>query len=1167
MKRVINKSLQAMIVSSMLASGLLAEKNVSAETHNTPEVVEEILGNKLDNQSYPEETRVELESAILNHVNQEFDLANDIYTELLNNQNLPSGLIETLTIFSELAKNNENLTKVVIEELLVKENLTGENISETPLENNNHDSSSGDASSEEDEDPGKEIQPKEAIKREKSEKASLTMHSSSASLTAEALYTNVLGSTNATSAWTAALLFIEEAPNHPKLSEAVNNAAQRVYSMGQSNQRKNNVPNALYYYGLIKDEELVNSTDRANATKNYNVLTQLEDSKSADKLYSDVINATTATNAWNAAMDYKKTYPNHSKLADAVNNAAKRIYSMGLSRQRKDDLSNALYYYELILNEELVEATVRANTTKNYNLLTQTEDENTANKLYNKVMNASTATSAWNAAMEYKDAYPKHSKLAIAINNAAQRVYSMGHSNQRKNDTSNALYFYGLIKDEDLVTESLRTNANNAFNNLSVSGLYESVVNAPNATIAWNRAVEFMEVAPNHSKLSEAVNHAAQRIYSMGLSNYKKGNKSSAVHYFELLIDENRVRADIRFESGKYYRELTGKSNSADEARMFNLVVNASTASGAWKSAENFKEIYPESVLLTEAYNRASQRVYSMAQSSQRNNNESNALYYYGLLKDEELINQTIRSNAEKNYNTISVKTLYNSVINASTASNAWQAALEFRKEHPNEKTKLKNAFQSAGTRLYDIGVSNHKAGKFSAAITYYNLLLAEPVISADVKAEVLFFKTQANKKSTTLYADELLNDSITANTASLAWELAHEGLDTFPQDTRFVNAVEQAGNRIYALGVSNHKKGNFTTAIRYYNQFLGSPYGNENTKEKARHYSSLASNRLYLTNVKVEYTKYDQKLKDAISTQLAMKYGKPQISNNGGWRNATQAEVSYYINPKNSLPNNLNDIETNLSQVRIITNILNVRTGPGTNHPIMSRVYEGEVYSISNETNGWYEITLDNETGWISGETIYTQRNNSVLQFLVLSGSSGISVRDLNLELQGAGILSGQGSTFQKASKAANVNELYLISHAILETGYGSSKLATGILVEEVDGKPVKPRIVYNMFGIGAADSAPERLGSEKAYEEGWFSPEEAIIGGAKWISNSYINNATYKQDTLYKMRWNPSSPGTHQYATDVAWATKQTNSLNVIVNLSQKYDLLLGFDVPLYD
>src|SRR5699024_252320 len=314
-----------------------------------------------------------------------------------------------------------------------------------------------------------------------------------------------------------------------------------------------------------------------------------------------------------------------------------------------------------------------------------------------------------------------------------------------------------------------------------------------------------------------------------------------------------------------------------------------------------------------------------------------------------------------------------------------------------------------------------------------------------------------------------------------------------------------------------------------------------------------------------IKNTEYNYSLNNAIALQLSIKGAKPQMSYNGGWRNATKSEVSQYINPDNQLPKNT-DIEDALSEVEIIANTLNVRSGPGTNYSLINTVSRGEVYTITDERNGWYEIVVKGSKGWVSGSTNYVSRNNSVLQFLILSGSSGISISDLNSELNSAGILKGYGSAFHEASKKANINELYLISHALLETGNGTSQLSTGILVEEINGKPVKPRIVYNMFGIGAVDSNPEKLGAEKAYKEGWFSPREAIIGGAQWISSSYINNPTYKQDTLYKMRWNPERPGLHQYATDVAWASKQTNTLNQIVYLSRKYDLLLSFDIPIY-
>ncbi len=143
------------------------------------------------------------------------------------------------------------------------------------------------------------------------------------------------------------------------------------------------------------------------------------------------------------------------------------------------------------------------------------------------------------------------------------------------------------------------------------------------------------------------------------------------------------------------------------------------------------------------------------------------------------------------------------------------------------------------------------------------------------------------------------------------------------------------------------------------------------------------------------------------------------------------------------------------------------------------------------------------------------------------------------------------------------------------METGHGDSDLATGIKV----GKNSKEELVlvtnnnqsnltdirttYNMFGIGAVDGDAHRQGAFRAYREGWFSPEAAIIGGAKFIGERYIHNA-YNQDTLYKMRWNPANPGYPQYATDIGWAVKQVDQIKKMYSLLD--NPLLHFNIIRY-
>lgn len=199
-------------------------------------------------------------------------------------------------------------------------------------------------------------------------------------------------------------------------------------------------------------------------------------------------------------------------------------------------------------------------------------------------------------------------------------------------------------------------------------------------------------------------------------------------------------------------------------------------------------------------------------------------------------------------------------------------------------------------------------------------------------------------------------------------------------------------------------------------------------------------------------------------------------------------------------------------------------------------------------------------------------------LQHLRLDALAGVSADELNQVLASMGTLDGEGAAFVEASEEQGVNEAYLIAHAFLETGRGTSELAQGVEVglsaEDVpvvltdqnraDVQDVKT--VYNMFGIGAADSCPLECGATTAYQNDWKTPGDAIRGGAAWIRSGYIYNDD-AQNTLYKMKWNPRMHEGHewkQYATDVDWAGKQTGLIGEIYE--QLEDPNYHYDYPAY-
>ncbi|MCU5745210.1 N-acetylglucosaminidase [Staphylococcus sp. SQ8-PEA] len=147
-------------------------------------------------------------------------------------------------------------------------------------------------------------------------------------------------------------------------------------------------------------------------------------------------------------------------------------------------------------------------------------------------------------------------------------------------------------------------------------------------------------------------------------------------------------------------------------------------------------------------------------------------------------------------------------------------------------------------------------------------------------------------------------------------------------------------------------------------------------------------------------------------------------------------------------------------------------------------------------------------------------------LKHMDISEKVALSKKEINHLLKGKGILEGEGQAFLDAQDKYEVNALYLVSHAQLETGNGESQLAYGLK----DGN----KRYYNFFGIGAFDENALHHGNSYAKKHNWTSPRKAIMGGAEFVRHHYFEN---QQLSLYEMRWNPRQPGTHQYASDINW------------------------------
>ena len=185
---------------------------------------------------------------------------------------------------------------------------------------------------------------------------------------------------------------------------------------------------------------------------------------------------------------------------------------------------------------------------------------------------------------------------------------------------------------------------------------------------------------------------------------------------------------------------------------------------------------------------------------------------------------------------------------------------------------------------------------------------------------------------------------------------------------------------------------------------------------------------------------------------------------------------------------------------------------------------------------------------------------NVDCFQLMSLHYVGGVSAAGLNSFLSGT--LTGKGQVFIDAGRLYDINPVYLAMHSREETGNGTSALSKGT-VSGYEG-------YYNVFGINANDVDANHYGAGYAQSVGWTSVDLAIKGGAEWIAHKYINTPayvsnSYYQNTLYEMQFNPFSPTSSNYCTDIDWAH------NIAYYISQYYASYgsnqISFIVPQYN
>lgn len=233
----------------------------------------------------------------------------------------------------------------------------------------------------------------------------------------------------------------------------------------------------------------------------------------------------------------------------------------------------------------------------------------------------------------------------------------------------------------------------------------------------------------------------------------------------------------------------------------------------------------------------------------------------------------------------------------------------------------------------------------------------------------------------------------------------------------------------------------------------------------------------------------------------------------NGSWKCASEATVSYYMDPRNSL-------------------------------------YEDYIFQFENLkwVDGVYTIEGINK---ILSDCKYLQGDK--ITYTKIDGTTGT-------------IDKSYAQVILEAAEENNVSAYHLAARIRQEQGPGNSASSTAT------GTYTGYAGYYNFFNVNAYGSGSSTIiknALSYAKTQEWSDPEKSIKGGAKFVASEYINNG---QSTLYLQKFDvDNSDGSlywHQYMQNVSAAkTEGSTILKTYKSIDSTLNQAFNFVIPVYE
>ncbi|WP_342377079.1 enterotoxin EntFM [Bacillus thuringiensis] len=199
-----------------------------------------------------------------------------------------------------------------------------------------------------------------------------------------------------------------------------------------------------------------------------------------------------------------------------------------------------------------------------------------------------------------------------------------------------------------------------------------------------------------------------------------------------------------------------------------------------------------------------------------------------------------------------------------------------------------------------------------------------------------------------------------------------------------------------------------------------------------------------------------------------------------------------------------------------VTADVLNVRSGAGTGHSVISKVKQGQVLQVIGQENGWFKVTVNGQTGYVSGDFVTTggKTGTTVQQG---TGTYTVNVSSLNVRTgpSTSHTVLGSVNKGKTVQVVGEVQDWFKINFNG-GTGYVSKDFVTkgG---SAVSNQTQQPNTNNNTTTVQTGGSYVVNTGALKVRTGP--ATYNAVIGG---VTNGTVLNVTGAENGWYKINHN---------------------------------------------